>query len=260
MAEPQEQQARPISPDEVELLKKQRDLVLPSARLAAYDDFSKWLFTTIAVVGTLAAAFSNAALKGLSRIGAGLFFAAIVLVGVSLALAVILRGVEPKDPNWQSLDQMLDRSKKAVLKKRKLAWWAGGLFATAIFLAALAPIFSLQQPQAPASHGLTLTFGPTGVRVLAKMGTDAKGFGLVRITVQTCKGEKLIGAQRLIDSANKGLEMDVTSSPIPTNAKTIKVYVSCAGQKADQESVFTFQMSPKLPDQPATTAESMCFR
>jgi hypothetical protein len=173
---------RVLSADDVELLKKQRDLVLPSARLATYDDFAKWLFTTITVVGTLAAAFSNTALKGLSGTGVKLFFIAVGFVGLSLALAIILRGVEPKDPNWQSLDDMLDKSKRAVLSKRRLAWAAGGLFAVAIVLAALAPIFSDAQPKVTPARGLTLTLGPNGLHAVAKMGANAKGQGDIRIT------------------------------------------------------------------------------
>src|SRR5271157_5263153 len=94
---------RAMSDDEVQLLKKERDLALPDARIMGYDDFAKWLFTIITVVGTLGAAFSNAALPKLKGVGAVLFFVAIASTGVSLAVAVIVNGVDPQDANGQSL-------------------------------------------------------------------------------------------------------------------------------------------------------------
>ena len=51
------------SPDEIDLFKKYRDLALPAGRLASLDDFAKWLFTSITVIGSLAAAFSSSAIK-----------------------------------------------------------------------------------------------------------------------------------------------------------------------------------------------------
>ncbi len=101
----------PISDDYVELLKKQRELALPSNRIASYDDFAKWLFTTATVVGTLGAAFSNAAFKNLQGSASVLFFAAVAATGVSLALAVIERTIEPKDANFQDLNDMLQKAK-----------------------------------------------------------------------------------------------------------------------------------------------------
>jgi len=52
----EEIEGRQLTPDEIQLLEKYRELVLPARRLAGYDDFAKWLFTTAAVVGTLGAA------------------------------------------------------------------------------------------------------------------------------------------------------------------------------------------------------------
>ena len=103
----------PISPDKVELLKKYRELVMPAARLASYDDFAKWLFTIAATIGTLGAAFSNAALKSLGGTGAFIFFLGIVATGISLALAVVQRTIDITEPNWQSLEDMLKKLRRS---------------------------------------------------------------------------------------------------------------------------------------------------
>jgi len=108
----------PIPPDDVELLKKYRDIVMPAARLAGYDDFAKWLFTIAAVIGTLGAAFSNAALKGLGGAGVTVFFLAIVATAISLALAVIQRSVDIPKLNWHDLDDMLKKGSSIASQTR----------------------------------------------------------------------------------------------------------------------------------------------
>src|SRR5690348_16406007 len=129
------EEPRELSTDEVELLKKQRDLLLPAARIAAYDEFAKWLFTIITVVGTLGAAFSNSALKKLNGSGAVLFFLSIAATGVSLALAMFLRCVEVSRVNWQSLPDILEKGRSVLNVKRWLAWLAGSCFALGLLMA-----------------------------------------------------------------------------------------------------------------------------
>src|SRR6185437_13996030 len=104
----------PLPPDDVELLKKYRDIVMPAARLAGYDDFAKWLFTITAVIGTLGAAFSNSALKGLNGYGVTCFFLAVIATGLSLALAVIQRSIDIPKLNWHSLEDMLQKTERAL--------------------------------------------------------------------------------------------------------------------------------------------------
>ena len=60
----------------------------PVARIATYDDFSKWLFTIVAVIGTLGAAFSSTAFKVMTPLRAVIFGFAMLLASIALAASV----------------------------------------------------------------------------------------------------------------------------------------------------------------------------
>src|SRR5262245_34466681 len=125
----EQEKPRVMPPDEIDLFKKQRDLSLPAARITLLDEFAKWMFTVVAFVGTLGAAFSNTSFQKLSGFGLIMFSIAISLSGTSLAVAVVLRTIEPANPNWNSLPDMLKKGNKALKIKRVLAWIAGITFA-----------------------------------------------------------------------------------------------------------------------------------
>jgi hypothetical protein len=79
--------------------------------------------TSITVIRSLVAAFSTSAIKTFDTRRAIVFFAAIFLTGVSLFLTVFLRAVEPRNANYQSLDDMLDKNDRALRLNR--GWRAG---------------------------------------------------------------------------------------------------------------------------------------
>jgi len=231
----------PLSPDDVELLKKYRDIVMPAARLAGYDDFAKWLFTITAVIGTLGAAFSNSALKALRGPGVTVFFLAIVATGLSLALAVIQRSVDIPKLNWQNLEDMLQKTEAALRIKRLMAWTAGTLFAFAILLAGLAPLLTARTPSADAGK-LAYSYGKEGVRatltLLQAEGTEAE----VEIIAQSASGGTLVAAQRAAADSSGLVRLDLTSAAIPPASTGVRVSIRC-GIKLDKEQglVIPFQ-------------------
>jgi len=250
---------RPLSPDEVELLKKQRDLALPAARIAAYDDFAKWLFTIITVVGTLGAAFSNTAFKKLNGLGAVLFFLAIAASGVSLALAVILRNVEPGDANWQDLWDMISKGQSALRIKRQLAWVAGICFAAAIALAGISPLASGDQSRDATATGKSLlyTYGKEGVHVTATLPEDAGTIGEVRISALLSNGESVIGVQRVVSDSQGVMRFDVTSAAIPAGSTGVKIGLTCDSKNnRKQDVVISFQQPT---DKPTVKDLNSCF-
>lgn len=250
-----------LSADYVELLKKQRDLALPAARIASYDDFAKWLFTIITVVGTLGAAFSNAAFKKLNGNGAVLFFVAIAAIGVSLALAIILRSVEPGDANWQNLEDMLAKAQFALKVKRTLAWLAGVFFATAIVLAGVSPLVSGDQSRDSAVTGraISYSFGKDGIHITATLPEPAGSIGEVRVSAVLPKDESLIAAQRVAADAQGVMRMDITAASIPATSTAIKISFSCDSKDNNKKQEFVLSIQPANGKLVTPLGSNPCF-
>lgn len=227
---------RPLSEDEVELFKKQRELSLPSARVLALDDFAKWMFTVVTLVGTLGAAFSNSSFQKLSSAALLVFSVAIGLSGLSLALAVILRAIEPSDVNWNSLWDILNKTESTLRLKSALAWISGGLFAIALILAGLSPVISTRYPDVThANKNLNYSLGKDGVHVTATLVRPTGAWGQIEIFASSSKGTKsLIAAQRSDADANGVTKFDISSTAIPADTQAITVLVACDGQKGGE--------------------------
>jgi len=219
--------AVPLSPDEIELLKKYRDIVMPAARLAGYDDFAKWLFTITAVIGTLGAAFSNAALKGLGGAGVTVFFLAILATGISLALAVIQRSVDIPKPNWQNLDDMLKKTETALRIKRTLAWIAGTSFAVAILLAGLAPLLTARSAHHETGNSLAYSYGKDGIHATVILARPSGTESEIEIVAQSGSNETLIAAQRATADLSDVVRLDVTSTAIPKGSTGVSMSIRC---------------------------------
>jgi len=250
--------AVPISQDRVDLLKKYRDIVMPAARLAGYDDFAKWLFTITAVIGTLGAAFSNSALKGLHADGVTAFFCAIVATALSLALAVIQRSVDIRQPNWQNLEDMLEKTEAALRIKRLLAWCAGTSFAAAILLAGLAPLLSVRS--SPDETGrLVYSYGKDGIHITLTVSQTSEA--QAEIVAQSTSGGTLIAAQRATADASGLVRIDMTSTPIPLGDTGVQITVRCGVHLAKAQSVdIPFQRPPTNPsgaNAPSTQASQL---
>src|ERR1700730_7293578 len=64
---------RPLSDAEVKQLQALQTVFDPAASLKRVDDFSKWIFASIGVIGSLGAAFSNSAFSTLAPCGKDIF-------------------------------------------------------------------------------------------------------------------------------------------------------------------------------------------
>jgi hypothetical protein len=248
----------PISADYVELLKKQRELALPGARIAAYDDFAKWLFSTITVVGTLGAAFSNVAFKNLRGCGTYLFFGAICATGISLALAVVLRTIEPKDSNWYSLDDMTKKAEVALKYKRRLAWGAGACFAAAIVLAGLSPLVSGDPPK-DKSKGLAYSYGKDGIHITGLLSKPEGTLGEIRILAITPKDQTLLASQRASADKEGVIHFDISSAAIPQTTTAIKIKMACDVKDLSKTQEFQLTLHPTDDKLMPATGSGGCF-
>ena len=246
-----------MSPDEVDLLKKQRDLALPAARIASYDEFAKWLFTIITVVGTLGAAFSNAAFTKLNGMGAVLFFAAISATGVSLALAVILRTVDPGDANFQDLWDMIAKGQAALRVKRRLAWGAGICFALAIILAGMSPLASTDN--AGSGRVLSYSLGKDGIRVTAVLARPPRTVGELRVFASLPSGVSLLAAQRAFADQQGLIRMDISSAPVPSATTGITISMSCDVSDKSKRQEFVLSLQSAVDKVIPIESSSQCF-
>lgn len=137
-----ERQPEVLSLEEIADYEELRTLVSRKASLAVVDDFAKWLFAIAALVGTLGASFGVSGANDLAGTGKRMFAVAVAAVGVSLALAALARLPLPGRVNRYS-DVSLDSYVGRLVKIRGwLLFFAAGLFAAALVLAGLSPLFS----------------------------------------------------------------------------------------------------------------------
>lgn len=143
---------RPVSEAELHQLTDLQGLFNPGDALKRVDAFAKWVFASTAVVGTLGAGFSGAVFGTLSGAGKLVFGLAVLLVGGSLFAATL--AIEPLwvHANLSSRDSMLAAVGENLRKRRRPIQWAAGFFASALVLAAMAPIASVLSPLLRTQH------------------------------------------------------------------------------------------------------------
>jgi len=100
------------------------------------------MFAGTAIVGTLGGAFGVSGLGPLQGTGKNVFAAALVCVALALAAAVVARVPYRMVVNRWSLESLEEGFEKMVTFRFRALVTAGGLFALAIILAGLAPLFS----------------------------------------------------------------------------------------------------------------------
>lgn len=132
----------PIGDDEVQLLKRYREIFLVDSRIKAQDDFAKWLFGLTATIAALGVGFSNAAISTLKGEGILAFGIAVLLAGLGLASATYALSVNLPDANWQSLDDMFSKMEAPLRKKRIGIRIASIFLALALVASASAPLLS----------------------------------------------------------------------------------------------------------------------
>jgi len=110
--------AGPLSPDDVEQLKRFRAKFFPDARFDAQDTFAKWLFGLTTAIGALGTGFSNAAFAKLSSWGVFTYSLSVLAAGAGLAFAVFALGVELPEADWHSLNAMIAAFRKPLRDKK----------------------------------------------------------------------------------------------------------------------------------------------
>jgi hypothetical protein len=190
-----------------------RERLSPVRGLDTMETFDKWLFATVAVVGTLGTAFSLLDAGSLSGDAQTAFGVAVALTGVSLACAALALAPRRASFDRESPDSM----REAIRKTSRVRFWslsvAAVAFAAALVLAGLAPLISDRSRARPA-HGFTHSVDTRGfvrakyqlaaaeprtrARLLASVGaarrgnvrprvvvaTDARGEGAMELTVR----------------------------------------------------------------------------
>jgi len=181
---------RPLSAAEQQQLTDLQALFKPADALKRVDDFAKWVFTSIAVVGTLGAGFSNSAFGTLTASGKILFGIAMLLLGASLFASTLALEPEWVHANPSSWYSMLVAVNTNLRKRRRPIRWAAALFGLALVTAASVPMvstFTGKEPRVLLGYELK----PNGKFTGLLTGTGLKPYTVVELRVETGKGSKL---------------------------------------------------------------------
>lgn len=192
---------RALSQAEQQQLTELQALFKPADALKRVDDFAKWVFASIAVVGTLGAGFSNAAFATLTGKGKILFGIAILLAGVSLFVSTLAL-----EPNWvtvnlSSRESMLRAIEKNLRKRRNPVRVAAFLFGLALIVAAAAPLASTLSGKEPRLV-LGYELKPDGKFTGLLTGTGLKPYAFVVLRLEGGKDSKLWLAPSMLKAAD----------------------------------------------------------
>jgi hypothetical protein len=215
----------PMSPDDVEQLKRFREKFFPDTRLAAEDTYAKWLFGLTTTVAAIASGFSNAAFSKLSSKGIDVYALAVVAAGIGLTFAAFALSVELPDANWQSLGGMIAAFKSPLRWKK---WWLilatlclGASFVLAAF-AVVATTRERSSTQKPSGLSLRLSerkLEPSISLSGLRPGAPAE---LEVFEVQPNK-TNLIGVYRQIADGNGQISYKGPEFKIPSEAQGLKI-------------------------------------
>lgn len=164
---------RPVSKETVSELTELRELFKPEASARALDQFSTWLFATVAVVGTVGTALGATGVNELSGDGKELYAWAVVALGVSLALAAVSRIPQLSRFNPYSALSMRRQVNRILLIRAVALILAGIAFAVALVLAAWAPLKSTEAAEEP-PLSMTYALANTGQLVARFAVSDAR--------------------------------------------------------------------------------------
>jgi hypothetical protein len=182
---------RPLSSAEQQQLTDLQALFKPADALKRVDDFAKWIFASIAVVGTLGAGLSNSAFGALNNGGKVLFGIAILLVGASLFASTLALEPEWVHANPSSRYSMLAAVNENLRKRRRPIRVAAVLFGLALVAAASAPLVSAftgdKKPRLVLGYELKLDGKFTGLLT----GTGLKPYTVLELRLEGGKGSKL---------------------------------------------------------------------
>ncbi|MEO6911971.1 MAG: hypothetical protein ABI158_13725 [Edaphobacter sp.] len=218
----------PMSADEVELLHKSRELLLPAARIAGYDDFAKWLFTTAAVVGTLAVAIPNSASIKLSVLGTKLLFGSMIAIGLSLALAVILRGLEVPKTGLNDISEMERNINRTIKQKGWLVWASGFFFILSLFLADFALLKSSGSQMSPSKAGtLSYSYGKEGLHVSLAILKSSSSVSELKAVAQLPNGELLVGVQQNNEETTGVARLELNTATLPADTRSLRLVFTC---------------------------------
>lgn len=150
------QRGVPVSPEDVKDREAMRERLGPVKSLETLEAFAKWIFASVAVVGTLGTAFSLLDLGSLSDDAQTLFGIAVACAGISLALAALAVAPQRANYNRHSAESMRRVLAAGARRRFVILTFAAVFFAGALVVAALAPIISTSERR-EAHHGFVLS-------------------------------------------------------------------------------------------------------
>lgn len=177
---------KPASAAEQQQLADLQGFFKPVDALKRVDNFAKWIFASIAIVGTLGAGLSNAAFKTLSEEGTFVLGGAIFLVGLSLLAATLALEPQWVHANLSSRDSMLAAVDENLRRRRRPVQVAAILFGLALVVAASAPIASALSSWSRAQHVvLSYEWKPDGKLWAQLAAVGMKAYAPVEVSLES---------------------------------------------------------------------------
>jgi hypothetical protein len=238
-----------VSPARSDRLAALQSFASPVEGLSRLESFAKWLFATIATVGTLGVAFSTTGFIEPQQLGKWFFALSVALVGVSLAFAAYSLAPKWVAANPNSIDSMENAITHSFARRRRPLGIAALTFAAALFLAGLTPIASnwpAPWEEMQVAPSLTMSLDQSGA-LTAKI--DGKGLArFSEFTATVSVGEPPRPSQALAGMVTQGTSNlagspdDQAASPDQTDDAQESVVMPVAIATADKDGSATVEL------------------
>lgn len=221
----------PIAPrvmtlDEVEIFKLFRTQSLPTVRSAALDEFAKWIFTSVSVIGSLGLALAATAIKSLDFGGMVFYGIAILLTGISLGWAVWARTADLGSVNTDSPVDLQSKWLNLLVTKRRYARRSGFSFLLAVVVAGAVPILTFIPESPKAAQGITYSLGKDGVRAATFLATKPNSIAELQIFGVDANGSSLLAAQRSAADVAGALKLEAATTGLSAGFSAVEIRVT----------------------------------
>ena len=222
---------RPVSDEELKQLADLQAIFKPAEALNRVDEFAKWIFSSVAVVGTLGVGFSAFAFPKL--VGAGQVFMAlaILLTGISLFSSVLALRPQWIPANLSSRTALINAVNLNLHRRRLPLQVAAALFGLSLVLAAAAPLVSvIVRPLGPQHVMLAYEWKADGKLSGQLTGVGLEPYSPVEVGVETSSPVPVeqLRVRKIADATGKAEANVELPNPFPAGTP-----LNLTGQWAD---------------------------
>ncbi len=224
----------PATAEQIAEMTSLRAVFDPKTALDRLDTYGKWLFATAAIVGSLGAGLSNAALPKLHGFSLILFGLAVVCLDVCLVFASLSLAPKWVEANYYELLSMRAAVNKQLRKRQVLLTSASIFFCLALLLAAAAPLISLRPSKSePSIH---YSIDEKGALDAVLEASDLEPKSVIRLRLESADAKVQTPSTSAIVDASRQVKLNLKMTGVNSLTSNLTLVACFAPEQMTQTS------------------------